>query len=404
MMQFSIASRGKHWIISASGMKDVYCKKYSSKVLDISTMIADANPLTRDSLMQVLKKRKDDNGEVVGGKAIARATSFSERNLHKLTRLRDESTEKHVARQVAFKAEGYAVCDPLPKNLLLQLQEYHLHLLPVGTSKTRPGDKMLCSAGWVHSAGRGGRILTIVDEADGDPQGEFRKKKKANKDLDEGVYYVNDLNHMEKAEKAKFSRVLKELKTHVAYQSGRKADTLKSVSFMLAGDESHTLPQKWHQDTLASSYPAAIVYMTKSQATHYVSYAQKSWGHKTPELKYRYQTESWSNVTTSRNTVSRGGGKVLRSDGEVDVDTTKFKSAGTVDSGSVLMSDTNHIHRQPFARKQIRRTIFLAFYTKSALGKRAREEPVLDASSWHPKVVEGSCPSIESARRQRSKR
>jgi len=380
-------------------MKQVYCLKYSSKEADIRTIITDANPSTREELTQVLKKRRDDDGEVVGEKAIARAHSFVEQNLYNLTRLSNESTKEHVAREKAFKAEGFAVCDPLQHKLLVELQEYHLHFLPESTSKTRRGEKVLFNAGWVHSAGRGGRILTIKDEAEGDSQGDVRKKKMQKEDLDEGVYYVNDLNHLEEAQKANLRRVLKELKIEVASRSGRNPRTLKSVSFMLAGDEAHEHPQKWHQDTLAFSFPAAIVYMTKSQATQYASYEQISWSQKSAESKYRYQTGAWSHVTTSKTTGSRGGGKVLRSDGNVEVDTTKFRSAGIVDPGSVLMSDTNHIHRQPYTRREIRRTVFLPFYTKSALGKRAREEPVLNASSWQPEVVEGSCPSRECERR-----
>ena len=195
---------------------------------------------------------------------------------------------------------------------------------------------------------------------------------------------------VEDSVKKLWQQTLEELKSHVAAQSGRDPKDLKAVHLMLAGATTQTVDQHWHQDSAGTPNATSVTFLSGSPATEYVDYAQRHWENMHAGAKYEYQQSCWANVTTGPEEGDQPNTRRV-------VDKTKIVSAGHVPAGTVIMSDTSHIHRQPASRGgPLRRTIFMGWHTK-----RATEAPLFSAEGWRPEVVAVTCPSPSSRKKAR---
>jgi hypothetical protein len=318
-VEWKVVSDGGNWKISCGNVtiRKRKCQRHSD---------ADEQR-EREEIQDCLKGRGPPSNKVEAhgivngdGSERSRAILLAKQNNAKRARsfLNSFNKDGSLTREEyrSYLKKGWHLCNPIPEQLLKTLLRMHRIALP---DKTK--------GGMVH-AKNGSRCRGLTSAAFPHREGNSAA--------------TIEYNQLAKSpdDRQKFEAAAADVARHISEHTGRPASDLGGIDFMLSYPGQ--TPQGYHQDNLNGGVMGCIVMLTDGMAPEYGNYDQTNWIPLSKQRRLAYMTKCWE--TTRASTAPR--------------------SAGHLVAGSVLLSETSHIHRQPQppATKE-RRTLFLAYET-----------------------------------------
>jgi hypothetical protein len=247
---------------------------------------------------------------------------------------------------VDFLKKGFhRIPEFLPPELQKTLLQMHKHLLP---------DNKV--GGSVHHK-NGARSKAVRLEKDGWSE---RRLNDRQGNLTQSTFAMYTSKNPNKGQWVAAIKVMCHL---IGEATGRRAASLHEYVDAMLQFPGQT-SQSWHMDGLYES-TGAIIFLTEGAATEFGNYHGKAWMHMTQPNKEAFHKASWETVTKEEHAP---------------------RSAGRMQAGDILFTQTGHIHRAPRPPAVgFRRTLFVAFETE---GTRV-DSVVVTKNNWEAKLTTG---------------